>query len=239
LLPVGLAVRRQAQQVQCASNLKQLGMAMKMYTQQYRFFPRMGLQVTDARPYAGNGVAWPALLRNMLKGNQKVFYCPAQDPRCQWTSDAPGPVAYAREFHTMFGYEVGERLLIDGEYSYEKGGLGTYFSYACNMEGFPLRVAGVPDLGGFGVGMGLFWWNPAHSPDSSGWMPVYHPQKDTDVRSASEFIIMGDTVADAALDFQLLPEEKMMTLRSGGVVSRAPARIHNGGANILFCDGHV
>src|SRR5437867_2776369 len=56
LLPVVIGARQRAQQVQCAANLKQLGMAMTMYTQQYRFFPMMWFADTDAKPYAGEGV---------------------------------------------------------------------------------------------------------------------------------------------------------------------------------------
>jgi len=239
LLPVVISARRQAQQMQCASNLKQLGSAMTMYTQQFSVFPMMWFKDPDATPDAGYGVAWPVLLRKMLKGNQKVFYCPAQDPRCQWTSDAPGPVVYAREFHTKFGYEIGERILFDGDDTVQRG-LGMFFSYGCNREGLNWRndVPPLPWPTGFTMGMGWFFWYPSPANYSTNWSPGYHPQKDTDVKSPSEFIVMGDTVADAARDFRLLPAERV---EPGTVplVTSAPARIHRGGANILFCDGHV
>src|SRR5258706_6154753 len=138
LLPVVVRARQQAQQLQCAVNLKQLGTAMTMYTQQYRVFPMMSFQDPDAPPNAGFGVAWPVLLRKMLQVNQKVFYCPAQDAKCQWTSDAPGPVVYARQFHTMFGYEIGERVLFEGDETIQ-GSLGMFFSYGCNRDGVAWR----------------------------------------------------------------------------------------------------
>src|SRR5687767_7219299 len=87
LLPVLTKVKRQAQEVKCASNLRQLGIAMTMYTQQYRYFPTANLTVPDVGPTAN---LWPVRLRKLLKGNQQVFYCPAQDERCQWKPDAPG-----------------------------------------------------------------------------------------------------------------------------------------------------
>src|SRR5258705_9443446 len=79
LLPVLSAVRRQAIQLQCQSNLRQIGQAMTMYTQQYGSFPGALLKDTGL---PGSVECWPVRLRKMLKGNQQVFYCPGQDPRC-------------------------------------------------------------------------------------------------------------------------------------------------------------
>jgi prepilin-type processing-associated H-X9-DG protein/prepilin-type N-terminal cleavage/methylation domain-containing protein len=237
LLPTVVRARQQAQQLQCAANLKQLGAAVTMYTQQFSVFPMMWFKDPDVTPDAGYGVAWPVLLRKMLRGNQKVFYCPAQDPKCQWTSDAPGPVVYAREFHTKFGYEIGERVLFDGDETVQRG-LGTFFSYGCNRDGLYWRndVPPLPMPEG-GMGMGWFFWYRS-PPESTDWVRGMHPQKDTDVRSPSEFIIIADTVADAARDFRVLPAERLPP-GATALVTSAPARIHRGGANVLFCDGHV
>src|SRR3954468_8527732 len=76
LLPALIAVKRQAQQLQCAANLRSIGQAMTMYTQQYGSFPNA--QLVDIG-IAGNAQCWPVRLRKMLQGNQRVFYCPAQD----------------------------------------------------------------------------------------------------------------------------------------------------------------
>src|SRR4051812_10696003 len=86
LLPVLNKVKQQAQQIKCAANLHQLGQAMTMFTQQSGVFPSVSLIDTGA---AGAAACWPVRLRKMLNGNQQVFYCPAQDPQCQWKDDAP------------------------------------------------------------------------------------------------------------------------------------------------------
>jgi prepilin-type N-terminal cleavage/methylation domain-containing protein/prepilin-type processing-associated H-X9-DG protein len=239
LLPVVVRAKQQAMQMQCASNLRQLGGAMTLYTQQFRFFPMMEFQDPDAPPEAGWGIGWPPLLRKMLRGKQDLFYCPAQDPKCKWTSDAPGPVVYATEFHTKFGYEIGERILFLGYAGFEdvKRSSGTFFSYGCNRTGVSWRN-GIPPLPyprGFSMGMGWFFWYPDDT--TTGWQRGYHPQKDTDVHSPSEFIVMGDTTADGWMDFYVRPAERP----PGPLppINSAPARIHRGGANILFADGHV
>src|SRR5438046_2535609 len=65
LLPVLTRARQQAQQIQCAANLKQLGAAMTMYTQDYKFFPACWVSGTGL---GGGAEAWPVRLRKLLKG---------------------------------------------------------------------------------------------------------------------------------------------------------------------------
>src|SRR5437867_5938732 len=234
LLPVLVRVRQQSVDLQCQMNLKQLGMAMALYTQQYGVFPTMLFLDADTINY-GYAEAWPVQLRRMLKGNQKLFYCPAQNSKCQWSADAPGPVVYAKEFHRQFGYEPGERLLINSGWNRSKGGgVGMFFSYGCNKEGVATRD--YPNQYPTGRAMGVLLWNDHYD----GCMQHYRSRKVTSVKSAAEFVIMGDTVADRAHDFDLRPEQKMDSWGEDGMfVSRGPANVHRGRANILFCDGHV
>jgi prepilin-type N-terminal cleavage/methylation domain-containing protein/prepilin-type processing-associated H-X9-DG protein len=210
LLPVLLGAKRHAQRVQCQANLRQLGQAMTMYTQQYRNFPEAILQETNTGP---NAHSWPVRLRKMLNGNQKVFYCPAQDPRCEWRADAPGPVELAGDAASRFGYDLGERLLFSR---------GTYFSYGYNADG-SAGGAGFP-----GRGMGVDWYSLI-DPASC----IRGSRKITSVKSASEFIMLADTGADAFGDFGILPNFS----RVG--VNDSLADVHSGGSNILFCDGNV
>src|SRR6266566_9279205 len=114
LLPVLNRVRQQAQGIQCQANLHQLGLAMTMYTGQYGSFP--GAHYESPKGGNGGGIVecWPVRLRKFLSGNQKVFYCPAQDARCQWNGEGPGIIEYAEPVDTQFGYQLGERLLMGG-----------------------------------------------------------------------------------------------------------------------------
>jgi prepilin-type N-terminal cleavage/methylation domain-containing protein/prepilin-type processing-associated H-X9-DG protein len=212
LLPVVIGAKRQAQQVQCASNLRQMGIAMAMYTQQYKYFPGAVLVDTGVGPSAAT---WPLRLRKFLNGNQNVFYCPAQDSRCQWKRDAPGLVVPASQSATSFGYELGERLLLNAN-------PGTYFSYGYNGDG----AWGGP---GFPVPRGMGW--DSHSLlDPAGI--TRGAKKINSVRSPSEFIMIADTGADGFADFDL------HTISRPGV-NESLGDIHRGGSNVLFCDGHV
>ena len=233
LLPVLIRVRQQAMRIQCASNLQQLGIAMTMYGQQYEVFPLAEFATGD--PRAGDGIAWPAQLRALLRGNQKVFYCPAQDAKCEWKADAPGAVAYATQFHTQFGYRIGERLRLNGGMDSELGATGMFFSYGCNKGGAPWRPWDITyPTTGRGMG-GSFW-------DVNGKLdPRFLPRKITSVRSSAEFIIMGDSDADGLNDHDIVPANVFRFWSSGHLIpyGMTIGRVHNNGANVLFCDGHV
>ncbi len=211
LLPVVIGARRQAQQVVCQSNLRQIGVAMMMYTGEYKYFPGASIDDTGISTV---GMAWPVQLRQYLSGNQKVFYCPAQDPRCEWKDDAPGPVVLAGASLTNFGYRIGERILLN---------VGTYFSYGIN-EGGAGGGAGFP----LGRGIGLIFYGVSYPTGSSGQL-----KRLNSVRYPAEFIVIADTGADAFGDLLLHP----FFPRPG--LNDSLADIHRGGSNILFCDGHV
>lgn len=79
LFPVFAQARKKAQQTTCLNNLKQIGLALSQYTDDYdnRFLPAAGY------PGFGGG-SFPLLLRPYIKSHE-VFYCPAQ-PRRYWTN---------------------------------------------------------------------------------------------------------------------------------------------------------
>lgn len=224
LLPTLIRAKQSAQQAACAANLYQIGHAMTMYTQKDGYFPAAMIQNgssawTDAH-------CWPVRLRKFLGGNQKVFFCPAQDPRCQWTQDMGGEIAFADEYFSSFGYEIGERLLVGGPSptSSNPRSNGTYFSYGFNNGGvWPLS-----DLKSRSVCVS----GPSY--DLKGNRTFYTlDTKVTRVKSPSEFILVADTVADGWEDFWVGPKVVV------GPASLSVGTIHRGGANVLFCDGHV
>jgi prepilin-type N-terminal cleavage/methylation domain-containing protein len=185
LLPVVIAAKRQAAQVKCAANLKQIGVAMTIYTQQYNYFPVANLETGAAGKIA---FAWPVRLRNILNGNQEVFYCPAQDPQCQWKPDAPGPKILAGDSATNFGYRLGERLLLYSE---------MYFSYGINNVGAGGGI-GFPSPRGVGT-QRYSLVDPSYRSGTG--------VRSSSVKSASEFIIMADTGADGHGDFEIVPNQ--------------------------------
>lgn len=78
LLPALARAREQARRAVCISNLKQIGLGMKMYSQDYReFFPRtstatIGTATTDTTAAASFNLLYPKYI-----SAEKTFICPS------------------------------------------------------------------------------------------------------------------------------------------------------------------
>ena len=159
-------------------------------------------------------------LRFFTGGDQGVFNCPSRDERCRWNKGAPpgytGPRAEAR--HTGFGYEVGEPLL---RWSAPGGDDGTYFSYGYNR-------LGVHASGAYKLGLGYLVVVGVEVP----LLPHLGELHVSRVRAPTEMIAIADSAPSRGMyAFTIQPESTAADLN--------PGRIHGGGANVLFCDGHV
>lgn len=108
LFPVFAKVREKARQTSCTSNVKQLGLAVTQYIQDYdeRYTPS---EVCDIPGY-GLGVCttnhaelWPQILQPYIK-SQAVFQCP-DDPNhtavAPWANTNPTN-GYVKPFHTSY-----------------------------------------------------------------------------------------------------------------------------------------
>jgi len=177
-----------------------------MYSQQYGYYTSCWAMSGNA---GGDFAIWPTRLRVFLGGDQDLFYCPSQDERCRWrkADTAPGPVA--QTLHTWFGYEPGERLLLNNQYfSYGYNGWGTY----TNGPSDPYKGLG-PHV-------------EAVSPE-----PLYRELKASRVRLPADMIAVADSKADGWTDLWISPIPT--------AAGEPPGSVHRGGANVLFCDGHV
>jgi len=224
LLPVLVRAKRQAMEVKCQSNLRCLGQAVAMYTQQYNYFPIASID-TDRND--GSFIeCWPAMLRRILK-NRDVFYCPAQDPRCQWKPDMPGPSFYAREMHTNLGYELGERMLLSNPGTLL---IGTFFSYGFNRS--PSDGDVNRDSKGNPLELGNVMYDAQGRKKHTQWWLA----RSSSVKSPSNLIVIADTYADGMIDFEIQPFQANIPFPE---YQNSVGTIHRGGANVLFFDGHV
>lgn len=221
LLPVVAAAKRQAMQLRCASNLRQLGLAMTMYTSQNKYFPTAAIQVQNT----DIAICWPVRLRKLLNGNQNVFYCPAQDSACEWKPDAPGAVQFAEDIHTSFGFELGERLVLNGV----GRGKGALFSYGINGVGAPGATGRIRQRA---IGE-AFYFSPLTPPFNK--MSSAFPLRATSVKSPAEFIVMADSTPKGYRDTEVEPNDPSADVPNDQIIGNP----HRDGANVLFCDGHV
>jgi prepilin-type processing-associated H-X9-DG protein/prepilin-type N-terminal cleavage/methylation domain-containing protein len=208
--------REQANRIKCAANLRSIGQAMTMYTQQYRFYPGAGaMYIGGASGGGGYGFAvWPGRLRTFVGREHRVFHCPSRDDQSSWKSDATPllPEDRATADHAPFGYEPGETMI----------GAATRFSYGYNGVG--TAGAFVSRDTGTNIGLGIATCRNWRGILSGGEIPASR------VRRPSELIVVTDSNVDGKQDFQVWP-----ILEGWG----PPGTVHGGGANVLFCDGHV
>lgn len=212
LMPALSRARQNAVRIKCQANLRSLGQAMTMYVQQYGVYPCC----THVRAQA---IVWTVRLRPYAGGEREVFYCPAQDERCRWKTDYPASVPRATALASSCGYEPGEPLLLYP---------GSFFSYGYNFGGASSKIWGNIGLVTDGTHRGLGFQADT---DVANILGAGHIAANR-VKAPSEMIAIADTIADGLADCAVspIPDAKAFMW---------PARVHSGGANVLFCDGHV
>jgi prepilin-type processing-associated H-X9-DG protein/prepilin-type N-terminal cleavage/methylation domain-containing protein len=207
LLPALNGARRASYQVACASNLRQMGIALAMYINETRYYPGH-----TAIPASGPAYAvWPTRLRKYMKGSQGVFRCPSQDASAfDWLPNQTTPPV-ASNTDTGYGYNQGESLLLrdSANFSYGYNDWGTWDLVLDDPTAVPATKQ---------RGLGGDITNPKS-----------RELKATRVRKAAEMICIADNKPDGSWDFAIDPKNP----------KEAPAPIHKGGANVLWCDGHV
>ena len=219
LMPVLGKARAHADRVKCAANLRSMGQALTMYVQQTGYYPCW--RITDLTKPGKHFAVWPTRLRLFMGGDQSAFYCPSSDERCRWRTDGRAPPGHwgakAEARHVGFGYDLREYMLqIDGA--------GMYFSYGYNAWGA---------RGGSGYGLsdqlGLGDWVNLNAPRGTDW--TSGELRAGRVRSASEMIAIADAAVDGNIDYAVQPDPRSPFM--------LPGTTHGGGANVLYCDGHV
>jgi prepilin-type processing-associated H-X9-DG protein len=217
VLPVANKVRARAQQVVCASQLRQIGIALTAYVQDTGYYPGSFVQGPDVY-YS----VWPTRLRRYLNGNRAVFHCPSRDERSVWTDRVPSAAEPpAPDNYQGYGYEPGEALL---------NARSTSFSYGYNTGSNGNR--------GY---LGLGRWSEGETITDQAPFVV----KASRVKVQSEMIAVGDSEPDGpfplGIDTSSWNQEEYDAHGLGHIYgSWGPvARVHFKGANLLFCDGHI
>jgi prepilin-type N-terminal cleavage/methylation domain-containing protein/prepilin-type processing-associated H-X9-DG protein len=194
LLPALQSARKQANSVTCMSNLRQMGLAMTMYINEWKYYPGH----IDRRASAGNVefAVWPTRIRKYMNGSQGVFRCPSQTPDFEWKpGETTAPVAIATD--TGYGYNVGESLLLRNT---------GRFSYGYNDWGAWNLVKDTPTTKQRGLGGDL-------------WDAGSRELKATRVKRPAEVIMIADNVPDGVWDFAIDPtniNEAPSPLHKGG-----------------------
>jgi prepilin-type processing-associated H-X9-DG protein/prepilin-type N-terminal cleavage/methylation domain-containing protein len=216
LFPAFSRARAHANRIKCAGNLRSVGHALVMYTQRYGCYPS-GLLATDTGLDLYG--LWPVRLREFTGDDLRVFYCPSQDERCEWGKEFGGAGRVALPIHVQYGYEPDENLLLERGTSWSLRET-TWFSYGYNVWGTNAKAADP------GRERGLGWTILAYSESS---LRASREVRAARVKVPSEMVAITDSHANGAWDFSVSPNYQPIW----------PGKVHSGGANVLFCDGHV
>src|SRR5262249_34581556 len=84
LLPALAKAKSRAQQTSCISNLKQIGIALVMYANEYQQYPQCFWSSGASTPPGNNTYVWPTRLLSLMGDNRKAFSCPAARPDSAW-----------------------------------------------------------------------------------------------------------------------------------------------------------
>jgi prepilin-type processing-associated H-X9-DG protein/prepilin-type N-terminal cleavage/methylation domain-containing protein len=223
LMPALNRARSHARRIQCASNLRSMGQALTMYVHQYGYYPGCVGWAHTALP-----AIWPTRLRLFMGGNTKAFHCPERDAHFAWEptvlpplfhpiSPHGQPQRWATDVMNGFGYVTGERVIMPWHeaFSYGYNGRGTRTS--------SIPTGRYPNVQTIPAGLGTFIG------DTNGHN-IERELRANRVKVASEMIAIADSKGDAWLDVLLSPSP---------TGQEWVGDIHERGANVLFCDGHV
>lgn len=111
LLPALSRAKDSAKSAACKSNLRQIGIALNLYTQESSHYPPSFYRDTTINQFITYG--WPAYLLEHVSSNTAVFRCPARGLEFAWP-DAPSRLGYPFPFNidpstTRFSYGYNSR----------------------------------------------------------------------------------------------------------------------------------
>jgi prepilin-type processing-associated H-X9-DG protein/prepilin-type N-terminal cleavage/methylation domain-containing protein len=219
LLPALGRARSVAQMAVCASNLRQMGTATQMYLGQWNYYPGNAATLSNGQSFS----IWQPRLMLFMAHNPAVFYCPAEPISEEWWNT----FASARNSRSLwvnatsgemgYGYIPGEELFSIPQYSAD----GEYanFSYGYNVWG--TEIGAHRQLG---LGTGTYLVGKAHNAQPT----------------SSEVVDPGDMIEITDREFFLKPQYPYAyEVWPSRPDLNPPSDVHNGGSNVLFCDGHV
>jgi len=219
LLPALSRAKQKAKQAGCINNMRQIGIALVMYADDYNQYPSCLWSSAAPAPWTGNDIyVWQTRLLSLMGNNRNAFNCPAALSQSYWDTNLNNTLA-----GPSGNFVKGENGKIDN-YAVLTGGSGTQgsrFSLGYNDWGI--------DRSGSVLGMGA----------DVGTTPI----KDTAVRSPANMISVADVRSDTptgqiTFSANTTPPTSWTATQDPTWHPQVPCNRHNYNTDILFADGH-
>jgi prepilin-type N-terminal cleavage/methylation domain-containing protein/prepilin-type processing-associated H-X9-DG protein len=157
-------------------------------------------------------ITWAPRLRRYMNGENAAFWCPTANKDYKWAK-TENYIAFSSDGdHTLYGYEAKERPLQGNE----------FFTYGYNGWGTTEWNNPHLGLGGHTAPMEPGRVNPE---------PIHSEINESKIVAPSDMIAIADSFADGFWDQWITPQSTYP--------GSHPAKRHNRGAQVLFCDGHA
>jgi prepilin-type N-terminal cleavage/methylation domain-containing protein/prepilin-type processing-associated H-X9-DG protein len=225
LFPVFAQAREKARATQCLSNVRQLGTAIAMYTQDNDEFMPYNYMYNFDCPNFNNQTElywWQDLCRPYVK-NEQVYTCPSASPHTGYDylrpANTPNPLIRDYIANASWGFHAnGESLVVNGV---------EYGAWAPNIAGPFTNM----------------WCNPSISlaaiEDSAGTIAIFdgaYPYSEIWRGLQTDAYYNATSKCSEAVDYGSWGDPRPQDVRchDGFVAKR-----HTGGFNASFCDGHA
>ncbi len=103
LLPSLSKAKSRGKQASCVNNLRQIGIAVVMYTGEY------GQYTASLSTVHGISYVWPRRLLSLMGGNRGVFYCPAALPESAWDTNVNKTLGATGQDGKFDPFGIGEK----------------------------------------------------------------------------------------------------------------------------------
>ena len=146
--------KARAQRIQCANNVRQLGLALQEFRTENHFYPvnddpAKGSDFFLGRSWMGSLTSQLALTLNESNWENSVWYCPAAPPRSSW----PGGFMFCSYGYNGFGMATVDDDNLLGLGGHKKGEVNSYGHPAFGSPVNESEVANPSDMMAIGDGL--------------------------------------------------------------------------------------
>lgn len=216
LLPALSKAKQKAKQTACISNMRQIGIALVMYADDFNQYPANFWSSATSTPKGNDTYVWQTRLLSLMSKNRNAFFCPAAQPDSAWDYTVNTTLGGA-----TFGV---------GKYSDEDGTKDPNAILESSRFSIGYNDWGLRQEGNDGRGLGL------------GGDVSSTPTKESDVRRPTDMIAIGDVRSDTPagnIDFNANLDPNLDKMQNPAQHTQCPCNRHNYRTDILFVDGHV